>query len=111
MNKIIALVIAVVILSSVLLYAEPSWVNGIAIFNTDALNGWTITCGGGTYGSTVAAINGGFGLSWELRPPAGYYYLTADTAGPIKRYSGLFYYDGSSYGTNGTWYFSRYIPE
>lgn len=112
-NFMILLAIALVCLAS-LSQAEPAWCNGNAKNSSGGyLNGWTIKCNNGTYGTSLAfAPYADFAFSYSQHPPAGDYYFTADSTAKKRLYSlNYYYYDGSSYGVEyGDITFVPYLP-
>ena len=76
-------------------YAQVYWLHGHAMKSSGTyLNGWTIKCGNGTYGSAVAqSPNGSWAFPYSLHPGTGSYTLTADSAGMNTLYSGDFFYN------------------
>jgi hypothetical protein len=114
MKKVLGICFLVLLALAASSYAEPRWCHGQAVNYTTGvdLGGWTIQCGGGTYGSNVAdTVYGDFGLSYSLHPVAGYYYFTADSGSTHWYSSKYYYYDGSSYNVEyGTVRFRLQLP-
>src|SRR3989339_1510221 len=99
-KSMILLAIALVCLAS-LAQADMAWCNGNARNTTNGyLNGWTIKCNSGTYGTSPAdAPYADFAMPYDMHPAAGYYFFTADSSSQKKRYSiSTYYYDGSTAG-------------
>jgi hypothetical protein len=79
---------------------------------TEYLVGWTIKCEEGQYGTYNSGSSGYFEMVYQYywTPPAGNYYLTADSAGMNRLYSNSFNYSGSSTINLGAIIFTRNQP-